>query len=132
MDQEIQKRLEIFEQEKLAQPAVVGFVREILQWLEDVSRHPCTEETAGPFASHLMLALTRVQNGEDLAAAWSPDVHEEAEKLSVLAPWVEHIQQQAQQKLTLTLPEEEMDFVLIHLGTFLIHYSDALVADLSA
>ncbi|HEY4388654.1 MAG TPA: hypothetical protein VGN34_29745 [Ktedonobacteraceae bacterium] len=132
MDQDIQVRLKVYEQEELASPAVVAFVRDILLWLEQTSHHPCTEETAGTFASHLMLALTRVQHGETLESLWDQGVHEEAEKLHVLDSWATHIQQQTQEVLGLTLPHEEVDFVLLHLGTFLMHYDDPLVSHIVA
>jgi hypothetical protein len=132
MDQAIQTRLKVYEQEKLAPPAIVAFVHDILLWLEQTTHHPCTEETAGAFASHLMLALARVQHGEALEAAWDLSVHEEAEKLHILDSWATYIQQQAQQVLGLALSAEEIDFVLLHLGTFLMHYNDPLVSHIVA
>jgi hypothetical protein len=132
MDQDIQKRFQLFEQEKLAPPTITHFVYDILLWLEHTSHYPCTEETAGPLASHLMLALTRVLHGEDLDAAWNPDVHEEALDLSILNPWANHIQHQTQQTLHITLPDEEIDFVLLHLGSFLLQYHDPRVSHLNA
>jgi hypothetical protein len=132
MDQSLQHRLKVYEQEGLASPEVVAFVRDILLWLEQTSQHPCTEESAGFFASHLMLALTRVQRGEDLESAWDVSVREEAAKLHMLHSWVASIQQQVQVVLGLTLPEEEVDFVLLHLGTFLLSYNDPLVSDIVA
>jgi transcriptional regulatory protein LevR len=107
-------------------------VQDILCWLEQTAHHPCTEETAGDFASHLMLALTRVQQGEELESAWTPQVRAEAQKLQVVAAWVEQIQRQVQQKLGLSLPAEEVDFVFLHLGTFLMRYDDPLVSHIVA
>ena len=124
MDQQIQERLRVYEQEGLASPDIVKFVRNILLWLEQTSHHPCTEETVGTLASHLMLALARVSRGEELGSSWDPGVHEEAMGLASLLPWAEHIQNQAQQVLGLTLPSEEIDFLLLHLGAFLLHYDD--------
>lgn len=132
MDQEIENRLKVYEQEELASPEIVAFIHDILLWLEQVSQHPCTEETAGTFASHLMLALARVQRGEALESLWDQNVHQEAEKLHVLDSWATFIQQQTQQVLGLTLPSEEVDFVLLHLGTFLMHYNDPLVSHIVA
>ncbi len=132
MDQELQKRFQVYEQEALAAPTVVACVRDILLWLEQTTHHPCTEETAGDFASHLMLALERVQQGEALESAWTPQVRAEAQKLQVVAAWVEQIQQQVRQKLGLSLPAEEVDFVFLHLGTFLMRYDDPLVSHILA
>lgn len=132
MDQDIQNRLKVYEQEKLASPGVVSCVHDILLWLEQTAHHPCTEETAGDFASHLMLALARVQRGEVLESAWTPDVHAEAEELQMLESWATHIQEYVQQALGLTLPPEEVDFILLHLGTFLMRYDDPLVSHLAA
>jgi len=124
MDQQIQERLRVYEQEGLASPDIVKFVRNILLWLEQTSHHSCTEETVGTLASHLMLALARVSRGEELGSAWDPGVHEEAMGLTSLMPWAEHIRDQAKQVLGLTLPTEEIDFLLLHLGAFLLHYND--------
>lgn len=131
MDQQIQERLRVYEQEGLASPAIVAFVRSILLWLEQTANHPCTEETAGPFASHLMLALARVSRGEGLDGAWDSAVHEEAQTLTTLLSWAEYVQRQAYQVLELKLPPEEIDFILLHLGTFLLRYDDPRVASIS-
>ncbi len=121
MDQKLQERLRVYEQENLASPDVVDFVRDILLWLEHTSHHPCTEESVGTFASHIMLALMRISRGEELGSAWDPGVHEEAMGLTPVIPWVDHIQREAKQVLGLTLPPEEFDFLLLHLGAFMVH-----------
>jgi hypothetical protein len=118
----------VYEQENLASPEIVNCVRNILVWLERTSHHPCTEESVGTFASHLMLALARVSRGEALGSAWYPGVHEEAMSLTPLIPWAEHIQREAKQVLGLTLPPEEFDFLLLHLGAFLVYYNDPLLS----
>jgi hypothetical protein len=128
MDQQLQERLRVYEQENLASPDIVNFVRDILLWLEHTSHHPCTEENVGTFASHLMLALARVSRGEVLGSAWHPSVHQEAMTLAPLIPWAEHIQHKARQVLGLTLPPEEFDFLLLHLGVFMLRYDDPLLA----
>jgi transcriptional regulatory protein LevR len=127
MDQQIQERLQIYEREGLASPAIVKCVHGVLQWLEQTSQHDCTEEFAGTFASHLLLALMRVSQGEQLGEAWNQDVHDEAITLYTLLPWVQHIQKHISDELSLTLPPEETDFLLLHLGTFLLNYNDPLV-----
>jgi hypothetical protein len=52
MDQQLQQRLAVFEQEGLASREMVHFVRDILLWLEQTTQQSCTEESAGAFASH--------------------------------------------------------------------------------
>ena len=128
MDQQLQERFRVYEQEGLASPEIVNFVRIILLWLEQISHHPCTEESVGNLASHLMLALARVSRGEELGSAWDPGVHEEAMGLTPLIPWAENIQSEAKQVLGLTLPPEEFDFLLLHLGVFMLHYNDPLLS----
>jgi Ni,Fe-hydrogenase III component G len=118
MDFQLQERFRVYEQEKLASAEIVNFVRDILLWLEHTSHHPCTEESAGALASHLMLALARVSQGKVLGSAWYPVVHEEAMSLTPLVPWAGHIQREAKRVLGLTLPPEEFDFLLLHLGAF--------------
>jgi len=126
MDQKLQERLRVYEQEDLASPEVVNVVRDILLWLEDTSYHPSNEESVGAFASHLMLALMRIHRGESLESAWDSGVHEEAMGLTPVIPWAEHIQREIKRVLGLTLPPEEFDFLLLHVGAFLAHYDDSL------
>jgi hypothetical protein len=129
MDQQLRERFRVYEQENLASPEIVNFVRDIFLWLEHTSHHPCTEESVGTFASHLMLALARVGRGEELGSAWNPGVHEEAMSLTPLIPWAEHIQCEAKQILGLTLPPEELDFLLLHLGAFQTYKKPLLLID---
>lgn len=128
MDQQIEERLRVYKQENLASPDIVNFVGSILLWLEQTSHHSCTEESVGTLASHLMLALARVSQGEELGSAWDLAVHEEAMSLAPLISWAEHIQHKASQVLGLTLPPEEIDFLLLHLGAFMIRYNDPLLS----
>ncbi|WP_052890389.1 hypothetical protein [Thermogemmatispora carboxidivorans] len=123
MEQDLEQRLTIFEREGLAAPAIVAFVRQILGWLEQAAQCPGDEEHMGPLASHLLLALERVRRGEDLGSAWSPLVHEEASALTVLPhlqDWAGQIRAQALQQLRLSLPAEEEDFLLLHLGALVL------------
>jgi hypothetical protein len=123
MDQQLQDRLDLFEQERLAAPEIVEFVRSTLLWLEREARRSCTEETAGPFASHIMLALERVRKGEELGSAWDAVVHEEAEEYAQQQPlqsWAEYIQRSTHERLRLVLPPEEYDFLLLHLASFFL------------
>ncbi len=124
MDRQMQERLRTYEQEALASPEIVRFVHTILLWLEQVSQHECTEETAGPLASHLMLSLARIAQGGQLGDAWNQVVHDQAMTVPFLLPWAEHIRDEARRELALTLPAEEVDFLLLHLGTFLMRYND--------
>ncbi|QBD82590.1 PRD domain-containing protein [Ktedonosporobacter rubrisoli] len=132
MEQDIQERLHIYEREGLASHQVVQFVHDMLSWLEQSTHYTCNEETTGPLASHLMLALERVQRGEDLGSAWDLEVHNQARQLSALLPLATYIQQQALQQLHISLPSEEIDFVLLHLGAFLARNNDPRVAHLEA
>ena len=121
MDRQLQERLHVYEQEKLASPQIVSLVRDILLWLEHTSLHFCTEERAGSFASHLMLALMRIERGERVGVPLSQSGHEEAMSLTSFIPWAEHIQREVKQVLGLTLPSEEFDFLLLHIGAFMVH-----------
>jgi hypothetical protein len=121
MDRQLQDRLCLFGQEGLAAPEIVEFVHTTLLWLERMAQRSCTEETAGPFASHLMLALERVRKGEELGSAWDAVVHEEAAEYAEQQPlqsWAEHIRRSAREVLKLSLPPEEYDFLLLHLASF--------------
>ncbi len=128
MDRQLQERLHIYEREGLASPQIVNMVRDIILWLEHTSHHLCTEDSVGTFASHLMLALARINRGEVLGSAWNPGVHEEAMSLTPFIPWAEYIQRETKHVLDLTLPQEEFDFLLLHLGAFLAYYNDSLLS----
>lgn len=132
MDMQLQERLRIFEQEDLASSAIVAFVRETLLWLEVESGYACTEESAGTLASHLMLALARIERGEELGSTWGQDVHEEAQQMAPIFSWAEELRMRALQQLSLTLPAEEMDFLMLHLGAFLLRNNDPRLAHLDA
>lgn len=82
-------------------------------------------------ASHLMLALERVRRGEKLEELWDASVHEEAMLFAFLQNWSTSIQMQAEQALHLSLPLEELDFLVLHLAAFLAHYDDPRLTHLS-
>lgn len=128
MDRQLQERLHVYEQEKLASLQIVSVVRDILLWLEHTSLHFCTEESAGSFASHLMLALMRIERGERVGVPLSQSGHEEAMSLTSFIPWAEHIQREVKQVLGLTLPSEEFDFLLLHIGAFMGHYDNSFLS----
>ncbi|WP_376794900.1 hypothetical protein [Thermogemmatispora sp.] len=128
MKPDLEQRLTVFESERLAAPPIVTFVRQVLAWLEQAAQCPGDEEHMGPLASHLLLALERVRRGEDLGSAWSPLVHEEASSLKALPhleDWARQIREQAHQQLGLSLPAEEEDFLLLHLGALVLRGEEA-------
>ncbi|MBX5450352.1 PRD domain-containing protein [Thermogemmatispora sp.] len=123
MEADLEQRLTVFEREGLAAPQIVAFVREIVSWLEQEAQCKGDEEHMGPLVSHLLLALERVRRGEELGSAWSPLVQQEASALRTLPhlqDWAEAIREQARQRLGLSLPPEEEDFLLLHLGALLL------------
>nr|BBH93215.1 hypothetical protein KTA_14140 [Thermogemmatispora argillosa] len=127
MEADLEQRLTVFEREGLAAPEIVAFVREIAGWLEQEAQCIGDEEHMGPLISHLLLALERVRRGEELGSAWSPLVHEEANALRTLPrlqAWAEAIRERARQRLGLSLPAQEEDFLLLHLGALVLRGQD--------
>ncbi|GAC1469553.1 MAG: hypothetical protein PVS3B1_17950 [Ktedonobacteraceae bacterium] len=126
MDQQLQERLHVYRQKHLVSQQIVHVVNDILLWLERTSHHPCTEENIGTFASHLMLALGRIEQGETPGSLWDASVHAEAMRQTPLIPWAEHIEHEVQRILGLALPPEEFDFLLLHLAAFQARSNDPL------
>src|SRR5438067_1752252 len=65
MDTDLEQRLAFFEEAGAVDPDLCGFVRGELAML-DAQGFVLTEASAGMFATHLLMALQRVRDGEPL------------------------------------------------------------------
>ncbi|MEV0600748.1 PRD domain-containing protein [Streptomyces sp. NPDC050315] len=116
MEDRLALRLQLFRDSGQAPPQVTRFVEEELTALAAEGR-PVTEDTAGMLTSHLVMALTRLLNGEpieqfltdgDVAAqlADQPRAVERARAISL----------RAKEELGAALPDSEINFLAMHLA----------------
>ncbi|MFC7308784.1 PRD domain-containing protein [Streptomyces monticola] len=116
MDDQLALRIQLFRDSGQVRPEVADFVAAELAAL-DAEGRTVTEESAGMLTSHLMMALTRLVNGEPIeqfltdeqvAAELSghPEAVERARAVSV----------RAQEALGAALPESEVNFLGMHLA----------------
>ncbi|MER7398311.1 PRD domain-containing protein [Streptomyces sp. NPDC000151] len=116
MEDRLALRLQLFRDSGQAPPQVTRFVEEELTALAGEG-HPVTEDTAGMLTSHLVMALTRLLNGEpieqfltdeDVAAelADQPRAVERARAISL----------RAEKELGAALPDSEINFLAMHLA----------------
>ncbi|MEV5597636.1 PRD domain-containing protein [Streptomyces sp. NPDC052496] len=114
MDTLLAQRIRIFVESGQVRPEVAAFVR---AELDALAADGCvvTEESAGMLTSHLLMALTRLQDGEpveefradDIAAAELAD-HPEAVRRA------HAVSVRAESALGSPLPESEISFLAMH------------------
>ncbi|GAB2771907.1 PRD domain-containing protein [Streptomyces daliensis] len=116
MEDKLALRIRLFRESGQVRPEVAAFVTDELTAL-DTEGFAVSEETAGMLTSHLMMALTRLLDGEPLAE--SPgDAHMEAE----LAEHPEAVERarsvaaRAHEALGAALPGSEVGFLAMHLA----------------
>ncbi|NGO70692.1 PRD domain-containing protein [Streptomyces boncukensis] len=116
MDDQLAHRIQLFREGGQVRPEVADFVTGELTALADEGR-PVTEESAGMLTSHLMMALTRLLNGEAIEE-FSADEQIAAE----LAGRPEAVARarttarRAREALGAALPESEINFLAMHLA----------------
>ncbi len=119
MDADLENRLEFFRSEGKVDEDLCDFVRIELASLADVGVS-ITDETAGMFATHLLVALQRVRAGEPVEA---PDATEiiKAQLAGQDAALVRarDIAQRASDEHDVQLPPHEVDFVALHLASLI-------------
>ncbi|MFD7922159.1 PRD domain-containing protein [Streptomyces sp. NPDC059740] len=116
MDEQLALRLRLFKESGQARPAVVAFVEDELNGLSAAGR-TVTEETAGMLTSHLVMALTRLLDGEPIEPPL--DEGQLAQELADRPEAVEEarsIGRRAQEALGSGLPESEVSFLALHLA----------------
>ncbi|GAA2069780.1 hypothetical protein GCM10009801_19910 [Streptomyces albiaxialis] len=116
MDDQLAQRIQLFRESGQVRPEVADFVTGELAALADEGR-PVTEESAGMLTSHLMMALTRLLNGEAIdefstdeqIAAELADRPEAVARARTTA-------ERARAELGAALPESEINFLAMHLA----------------
>ncbi|WP_405684232.1 PRD domain-containing protein [Streptomyces sp. NBC_00057] len=116
MDDQLALRIQLFREGGQVRPEVADFVTAELTALEADGR-TVTEATAGMLTSHLMMALTRLLDGEPIEQfltdnqvaaelAGHPDAVERARAVSA----------RAERDLGAALPDSEVNFLGMHLA----------------
>jgi transcriptional regulatory protein LevR len=121
MDEQLALRIRLFRESGQVRPDVVAFVTAELAALA-AEGHTVTEETAGMLTSHLMMALTRLQDGDSIESFRTDD--------QVAAELADHpeavararaIAGRAENELGAALPESEINFLALHLAVLSQH-----------
>jgi hypothetical protein len=121
MDDQLTLRITLFRESGQVGPEVAAFVTDELDALA-AEGHTITEDTAGMFTSHLMMALTRLVDGEPIEQFPTDD--------AVVAELADHpeaveraraISARSARVLGATLPESEINFLSLHLAVLAQH-----------
>lgn len=116
MDDQLARRIELFQETGQVRPEVAEFVRDELRALA-AEGNPVSEETAGMLTSHLMMALNRLLDGAsieefpaDEQIAGELAEHPEAVTRS------RAVAARAERTLGAALPSSEISFLALHLA----------------
>jgi hypothetical protein len=116
MEERLAERVRVFRESGQVRPEVADFVTGELEALADAGL-PVREETAGMLTSHLMMALTRLLDGEALddAATGAQLAAELADHPQAVAR-AGALAARAEEALGARLPPSEHGFLALHLA----------------
>ncbi|MFI9630091.1 PRD domain-containing protein [Streptomyces sp. NPDC052042] len=114
MEERLALRLKMFRDGGQAEPRVLDFVTGELEDLA-ADGQVVTEDTAGMLTSHLMMALTRLLNGESIEKTSADEqmAAELADHPAAVAR-ARAVAERAQSELGAALPESEINFLGMH------------------
>lgn len=116
MDDQLALRIQLFREGGQIKPEVADFVTAELAALEADGR-TVTEATAGMLTSHLMMALTRLLNGEPIEQFLTDDqVAAELAGHPDAVSRARAVSERARRELGAALPESEVNFLGMHLA----------------
>lgn len=116
MDDQLALRIQLFREGGQIKPEVADFVAAELAALEAEGR-TVTEATAGMLTSHLMMALTRLLNGEAIEQFLTDDqVAAELAGHPDAVSRARAVAERARRELGAALPESEVNFLGMHLA----------------
>lgn len=116
MDDQLRLRIRLFQEGGQVRPEVAEFVTSELAAIE-ARGSTVTEESAGMLTSHLMMALTRLLDGEPIEQFLTDD--QVAAELAGHPEAVEHaraVSARAERVLGAALPTSEINFLGMHLA----------------
>ncbi|WP_327421922.1 PRD domain-containing protein [Streptomyces sp. NBC_01527] len=121
MDDQLALRIQLFREGGQVKPEVADFVAAELAALE-ADGHTVTEASAGMLTSHLMMALTRLLDGEPIEQFLTDDqVAAELAGHPHAVARARAISARAAQELGATLPDSEINFLGMHLAVLAQH-----------
>ncbi|MGW6896223.1 MULTISPECIES: PRD domain-containing protein [unclassified Streptomyces] len=121
MDDQLALRIQLFREGGQVKPEVADFVAAELAALEADGR-TVTEASAGMLTSHLMMALTRLLDGEPIEQFLTDDqVAAELAGHPHAVARARAISARAEQKLGAALPDSEINFLGMHLAVLAQH-----------
>ncbi|MBE9500421.1 MULTISPECIES: PRD domain-containing protein [Streptomyces] len=116
MDDQLALRIQLFRDGGRVRPEVADFVTAELSALADEGA-PVTEETAGMLTSHLMMALTRLLDGESIEEFRTDDqVAAELADHPAAVSRARRVATRAETELGAALPGSEINFLAMHLA----------------
>ncbi|MEV5675420.1 transcriptional antiterminator [Streptomyces sp. NPDC052179] len=116
MDDQLSLRIQLFRDGGQVRPEVADFVTAELAALEADGR-TVTEATAGMLTSHLMMALTRLLDGEPIEQFLTDDqVAAELAGHPDAVARARAVSARARRELGAALPESEVNFLGMHLA----------------
>ncbi|MEU5825408.1 transcriptional antiterminator [Streptomyces sp. NPDC047803] len=116
MDDQLALRLQLFREGGQIKPEVADFVTAELAALE-AEGNTVTEATAGMLTSHLMMALTRLLNGEAIEQFLTDDqVAAELAGHPEAVSRARAVAERARRDLGAALPDSEVNFLGMHLA----------------
>jgi hypothetical protein len=121
MDDQLALRITLFRESGQVGPEVAAFVTDELDALA-AEGHTITEDTAGMLTSHLMMALTRLVDGEPVERFPTDDAV--AAELAGHPEAVERaraISARSAREFGAALPESEINFLSLHLAVLAQH-----------
>jgi PRD domain len=121
MDDQLALRIKLFRESGQVRPEVAAFVTDELAALDAQGKN-VTEDTAGMLTSHLMMALTRMLDGEPIEAfTTDAQVADELSDHPDAVVAARAIAGRAERVLGAALPESEVNFLALHLAVLAQH-----------
>ncbi|MFE9861256.1 PRD domain-containing protein [Streptomyces sp. NPDC005506] len=121
MDDQLALRIRLFREGGQVKPEVADFVAAELAALEADGR-TVTEDSTGMLTSHLMMALTRLLDGEPIEQFLTDDqVAAELAGHPHAVARARAISARAEQELGAALPDSEINFLGMHLAVLAQH-----------
>jgi hypothetical protein len=125
VDAQLQKRLDFFESAGQVDPDLCTFVRAELDSLA-TDGVTVTEDSAGMFATHVLLALQRVRAGEPVEVPDAADlISAQLEGEDGAVARANEIASRASVHHNVQLPPHEVDFVALHVAALLASRADS-------
>ncbi|MFF1684402.1 MULTISPECIES: PRD domain-containing protein [unclassified Streptomyces] len=116
MDDQLALRIRLFREGGQVRPEVADFVSAELAALA-ARGHEVTEQTAGMLTSHLMMALTRLVDGEPIEQFLTDEqVAAELADHPRAVAGAREVAARACEQLGATLPDSEVNFLAMHLA----------------